>query len=171
MKIKADWNSGNFSLAHEVEVSEAQVAELASDGLLYRMQRNREHDEILGAFEKVGDKKVRRKAWKRIDVGYDATLASKLVKSYGEVKFEGDIIPVVTAITEYVRDGGADSKFTEETAIAVRHESAGDLEEWLKATVGYAGDTHGEDGEYDAGMLRAVRGYKLARLAAMRGEL
>lgn len=171
MKIKADWNSGNFSLNHEVEVTEGQVAELASDGLLYRMQRNREHDEILGAFEKVGDKKVRRKAWKRIDVDYADNLAKALVASYGSVKFGETAIPVATAITEYIRDGGADSKFTEETAIASRHESAGDLEEWLKATVGYAGDTHGEDGEYDAAMLRAVRGYKLAKLAAMRGEL
>lgn len=167
MKVVTSWNSGNFSLRHEVEVGPEQVAALASDGLLYRMQRNREHDEVLGAFTKDGEKKVRKPKWKRIDVGYDAGLAAKLKGVYG-----GDeAMPVVTEVTEYIREAGADSKFTEEIAIAGRHESAGDLAEWLLEKCDYVGDTHGDDGEYHAEMLRAVRGYKLKRLAALKADI
>lgn len=166
--IKTNWNSGNFSLSHEVECSDDQVLLLAEKGLLWYMQRNRQHDVVLGAFETVNGKQVRRKAFKRGDVGYGKPLADKLTAAYGEVSLsdaEVDKLPVDTAVGEYIRDV-TDSKFTEETAIASRHESAGDLEDWLKAKCKFEGDTHGDDGEYSAEMLRAVRGYKLEVLRA-----
>lgn len=171
-KINTKWNSGNFSLTHEVEVDEAGLLALAEKGLLWFMQRNREHDGVLGAFEKQGDKQVRRKGWKRGDVAFDKPTADDLKAVYGELKLsESSKLPVVTEVGEYVRETGADSKFTEERAIAGRHESKGDLEEWLLEKCSYAEDTHGEDGEYSVEMLRAVRGYKLEVLRKQAAEL
>lgn len=177
MKITTNWNSGNFSLRHQVEVTAGQLEELAADGLLYRMQRNREHDEVLGAFKKEGDKKVRKAGWKRIDVGYADNLAKALASTdgYKVLKFgnEGEqidaIVPVVTEVTEYVRTQSAEGKpGEEEKEIAGRHESAGDLEEWLAVKCNYTGETHSEDGEYHPAMLMAVNAAKRAAIAAAR---
>lgn len=172
IKIKTQWNSGNFSLSHQVEATEEQVLALAEKGLLWYMQRNREHDEVLGAFEKQGDKQVRRKGFKRGDVLYDKGTADDLKAVYGEVALsESSKLPVETDVVEYIRETGADSKFTEERAIAGRHESQGDLEEWLMEKCEFAEATHGEDGEYSVEMLRAVRTYKLEVLRARAAEL
>lgn len=171
MKINTKWNSGNFSLTHGVEVDEAGLLALAEKGLLWFMQRNREHDGVLGAFERVGGKSVRRKGWKRGDVAYGLPMATALKAVYGELKLSGSKLPVVTEVSEYIREVGADSKFTEERQIAGRHESKGDLEEWLLEKCEFADATHGEDGEYSVEMLRAVRAYKLEVLRKQAAEL
>lgn len=171
-KIKTQWNSGNFSLSHQVEATEEQVLALAEKGLLWYMQRNREHDVVLGAFEKQGDKQVRRKGFKRGDVAYAPNLAVELKAVYEELKLdENSKLPVMTDVVEYLRETGADSKFTEERQIAGRHESKGDLEEWLMEKCEFAEATHGEDGEYSVEMLRAVRAYKLEVLRKQAAEL
>lgn len=169
--IKTQWNSGNFSLSHEVEVDEVGTLALAEKGLLWHMQRNREHDAVLGAFEQVAGKSVRKKGFKRGDVSYSTNLADKLQAVYGKFGEKGQEVKVTTAIVEYLREAGADSKFTEETAIATRHESANNLEEWLKSKCKYEGETHGEDGEYDVAALRAIRAYKLEVLRAKAAEI
>lgn len=170
-KINTKWNSGNFSLSHGVEVDEVGLLALAEKGLLWFMQRNREHDGVLGAFEKVEGKSVRKKGWKRGDVAYSQPLATALKGVYGEMELSGNKLPVVTEVGEYIREAGADSKFTEERAIAGRHESKGDLEEWLLEKCEFADATHGEDGEYSVEMLRAVRAYKLEVLRKQAAEL
>lgn len=172
IKIKTQWNSGNFSLSHQVEATEEQVLALAEKGLLWYMQRNREHDEVLGAFEKQGDKQVRRKGFKRGDVAFAVPMAMALKAAYGDIVVgEAGKLAVDTMVGEYLRETGADSKFTEERAIAGRHESKGDLEEWLMEKCEFAEATHGEDGEYSVEMLRAVRAYKLQVLRASAAEL
>lgn len=171
-KINTKWNSGNFSLSHGVEVDEVGLLALAEKGLLWFMQRNREHDGVLGAFEQVGGKSVRRKGWKRGDVAYGLPMATALKAVYGELKLtESSKLPVTTEVGEYIREAGADSKFTEERAIAGRHESKGDLEEWLLEKCEFADATHDAEGEYSVEMLRAVRGYKLEVLRKQAAEL
>lgn len=172
--IKCSWNSGNFTLSHEVKVDDKGTLALAEKGLLWHMQRNREHDVVLGAM--TNDRKLARKdakgngpwrkeGFKRGDVGYSPELAEKLQATYAAFGDEGAEIDVLTTVAEYIRDV-ADSKFTEETAIATRHESANDLEVWLKEKCKYEGETHGEDGEFDVAMLRSIRALKLEVLRA-----
>ncbi len=86
-------------------------------------------------------------------------------------------VAVTVLASRHVHGEVADSKFTEETEIVSRHESAGDLDEWLEGTVGYGkvidGEldlpTHTEDGTaFAVEMLRAVRGYKIRRMAELK---
>lgn len=168
--IKTSWNSGNFTLTHSVEATDEMVQVFAEKGLLWFAQRNREHDVVLGAFESVDGKNKRRKGFSRGDVGFTSAMANSLSKAYTKLGEKDATFDVTTTVGEYIRDV-ADSKFTEETAIASRHESAGDLEEWLEAKCDYVGETHGEDGEFAVEMLRAVRTFKIARLAALREDL
>lgn len=162
MMIKASWNSGNFTLAHTAEVDDVGLAALAEKGLLWHAQRNGEHDKALGSMETVDGREKRKTGWKRGDVGYSASGASALVTAYAEL---GDLEAVETVVTEYVREEGA--KFVDEKAGMLKHESAGDLEAWLKTSCGYSGATHGEDGEYSVDALRAVRVRRLALQAEM----
>lgn len=165
MKIATKWNSGNFTLAHSAEVTEEQVPVLASLGLLYLAQRNREHDEVLGAYEKVDGKKKRKAGWKRNDVAYGATLAERLAATYAEFKLDGDeVLDVDTVVTEYIRDT-VESKFTDERAVAEARESLpeAEFEKWLRGTLGFKGETHTADGDdYSREFLLAIRERKLA---------
>jgi len=105
MKITHDWNSGNFTLSHSADITQEQLVTLASKGLLWHMQRNRKHDEILGAFETVNGKSKRKAGWKRNDVAYDSALASKLKESYSRLEIaDGVFVPIETAIEEYTRE-------------------------------------------------------------------
>lgn len=167
MKINTQYNSGNFTLSLSAEVSEEMKEKLASLGLRYLAQRNTEHDKVLGGFETGKDGKVKRKAgWKRGDVGYDPVLAAKLAKSYLELSLPDseEKIEVEPVVTEYIREA-ADSKFTEERAIASRKESKGSLEAWAAARG--VTETHTEDGEdYSPELLRKIREVKLAAIRA-----
>lgn len=174
MKISTQWNSGNFSLSHSAEVAEEQIPALASLGLLYLAQRNREHDEILGAYETVGGKKKRKAGFKRNDVAYNATLASKLAESYAEFKLdEGETLDVDTTVVEYIRDT-VESKFTDERAVAAARESLpnAEYEKWLRGTLGFKGETHTPDGEdYSREFLLAIRERKLAIQRAQMAQI
>lgn len=165
---KAEWNSGNFTLTHSVELTEEQAQVFLDKGLLWYMQRNREHDVVLGAFEKKGDKMVRKDKWSRGDVEFSQELASKLIVAYSEIPFgaDGESIEVDSNVVEYTREGAA-LKYRDAKEIASRHESAGDLESWLKSK-GYEGETHGPDGEFLPAMLAAVHKVWTAHLAAQR---
>lgn len=166
MQIDTKWNSGNFSLAHSAEVSEAQLPQLASLGLLYLAQRNRKHDETLGAFEKKDGKNVRKAGWKRGDVEFTPALASGLTVAYGyNFKLaDGDkevALEVLTDVTEYVRDT-VESKFTFEKEIATARESLpqAEFDKWVTGIREYGqfADTHTEDGEdFSKEFLIAIR--------------
>lgn len=168
-QVSTTWNCGNYEVSLTAEVSEAVFQLCANYGARWLGQRNTEVDKILGAFKKEGEKDVRIKGWKRSEVAYDSAMAAKLAKSFEKLSFpkEGETpgveVEFVAAVSEYIREAKA-LKYTEEKEIAGFHESKGDLEEWLAEKVGYKGDTHGEDGEYDQAMLAAVRAYKIKRL-------
>lgn len=168
-KVTTEWNLGNYNVSLTAEVSEEVFQICANYGARWLGQRNTEVDKILGAFTQKDGKDVRIPGWKRSEVGFDEGLARKLEKSFAELSFPKDgenaavAVAFDVAISEYIREAKA-LKYTEEKEIAGRHESKGDLEEWLSGTVKYDGDTHGEDGEYAPAMLSAIRAYKLARL-------
>jgi len=171
MKITHDWNSGNFTLSHSADITQEQLVTLASKGLLWHMQRNRKHDEILGAFETVNGKSKRKAGWKRNDVAYDSALASKLKESYSRLEIaDGVFVPIETAIEEYTREA-ATLVYRDARNLLERKESdpaIADLGEWLKDFCGYAGATHTEDGEdYAQAALVAVNGEIKKRLAAL----
>lgn len=169
MKVQTNWNLGNFTVALSTEATDAVRDRLASYGLRFLAQRVTAVDKVMGGFETVNGKEKRKTGWKRGQVAYTPEMATALAGVFAELAFPDDpkdAVAAVASITEYVRDT-VESKFTEETAIASRHESAGDLEEWLVDKVGYADDTHGEDGEYSRAMLLAVREYKRRMLAWM----
>lgn len=168
--VDTKWNLGNFTVELKTLVNEAISGRLACLGLRFLGQRVSAVDKILGGFEKKGDKDVRKAGWKRTDAPFSPDLASKLAKAFEELELPGDDagneavkLGMKATFTEYVPTAGA-PKFVEEKALCVRHESKGDLEEWLKTKVGYAGETHGADGEYDPAMLAAVKAYKIEQL-------
>jgi hypothetical protein len=169
-KVNTEWACGNYQIALLADVSPEQFQTLANLGLRYLGQRNSDVDKILGAFvtnEKTG-KAERIKGWKRNSVAFMPTLAEKLKTSFQALELsEGNVVSSEVGITEYVPTVG-ESKYSEEKDIVGRHESAGDLEEWLKTKVGFEGETHTEDGEsFSPAMLQKVREYKKAALAAM----
>lgn len=165
--ITTKWNSGNFALTHEATVDEAGLLTLASQGLLWFAQRNREHDKVLGAFETVSGKQKRKDGWKRTDVDYTVDGANKLKGVYGEFEIaEGVKLPVATTVAEYIRDV-AEPKYANAKAAMARHESADDLEVWLATKIGFAGATHGEDGEYNVEALKAIDAFVKAQVAAI----
>ena len=157
MKITHTWNSGNFTLAHSAEVNEKQLEMLASKGLLWFAQRNGKHDMVLGAFEEVNEKMKRKAGWKRGDVGYSEERAMRLRDAYGEFEIEKDVkLQVVTEVGEYTKEAAALVYRDARTRVEA-HESAGDLEKWLKEKCGYGGNTHTDDGEdFSQAMLIAV---------------
>lgn len=170
MQIDTKWNSGNFTLEHSAEVSEKQMPALASLGLLYLAQRNRKHDEVLGAFTKVNGKNKRKEGWKRSEVAFAPELAKSLVAAYGDnfvlAEGEGEVkLETVTIAEEYIRDT-ADSKFTEERAIAEARESLPNeqFDKWVEGIKAYGKfeSTHTADGEdYSKEFLSAIRARKL----------
>jgi hypothetical protein len=152
-QIKTEWNLGNFTVALSAEVDDGGLKYLASKGLLWLGQRQSQVDKTLGGYS--GDKRI--KGFKRGEVEFTPTLAKNLEADFAdlEVKDEFQVSPTVM-VTEYIRET-AEPKYKREKEVALRHESKGDLEEWLKDKVGYTGDTHGEDGEYNTEMLRELK--------------
>jgi hypothetical protein len=167
-KINITWNSGNFALNHEVELTDSQLREAAAKGILWHAQRNREQDVVLGAFTKVNGKTKRREGWKRIDVPYSTDMAQKLSAVFSKIvlvdaddeKKQPEVaVDVLTTVSEYDRESGGDYKFTREIAKLGEKESNDTLETWLAGetfsagTLGtlkckpYVGPTHTEDGE------------------------
>lgn len=165
--ITTKWNSGNFSLSHSAEVDDATMELLAAQGLLWFAQRNREHDKVLGAFHAVNGKQVRIKDWKRGDVDYSTADGAKLKAVYGSFDVSDTVkLPIVTEVGEYVRDV-AEPKYAAAKAAMARHESADDLEAWLEGKIGFKGEPHGADGEYNVEALKAIDGFVKAQLAAI----
>lgn len=169
MKLNTVWNCGNFTLEHVAEVGDKLRDVLAGIGLRSVCQRNPEIDKVLGGFETVGGKSVRRKAYKRGDVAFSPGLAARLAASFFHIRAEGIELDVATQARLYVPTD-SDPKFSEEREIMARHESkSGDasapgpeqeLAVWLGATVGFEGSSHGEDGEFSLEALAAVRSFK-----------
>jgi hypothetical protein len=157
MKLEAKWNLGNFGVRISKDVTETELEELAQVGLLHNAQRAKGIDEALGIISKVNGKNVRSKLT-RIDIPYSPAIAEKL-KAVLDVIGEAELV-------EYQREA-ASLKYRDAKEIAGRHESKGDLEEWLLDKVGFAGDTHGEDGEFSQEMLAAVHGFAKAALAGI----
>lgn len=185
MRITDTTPVGNFEVTIEIEIPDEQLSPLARalmvKGNRWLAQRNREVDTILGGTKRVpakrgGTKLERVSGWTRTDCPYSESKAKELGKSFEELQFpDEDAMPNIkvakVTVAELIRDQ-KDSKFTEEKAMVLNHESTlNDLEVWLKTKVGYEGDTHGEDGEYAVEMLRAVGAYKRAKLRERMAEL
>lgn len=153
-------------------------AAFESLGLLYCLQRISQLDEALGITIR-DDKKLVRTGMKRGDVVYTQEMAESIAKVMAEnlalPKFltgEATELAGLTITVEPYEGGAVESKFTEEIEIIGRHESAGDLEEWAKDTIGYTGETHDENGEqYHKSLMIAVRAYKLNYLADLKGKM
>lgn len=166
MQANTKWNSGNFTLTHSAEIPEAMIPAVLSIGILWLAQRNREHDVVLGAFEKVNGKNKRKAGFKRGDVAFTPALALALKAGYednfvvenGEAKLKLD---VQTFVEEYVRDT-AEAKFAFEREVATARESLpqAEFDKWLEGIRAYGefADTHTADGEdYSKEFLLAIR--------------
>lgn len=158
MNISINWNLGNFNVNSQMEVGETQLHQLARLGALYIHQRASKVDKTLGGF--IGDK--RKPGWRRGDVEYSVELAEKLTQDFAELAFPkdyaADALKPSVVVTEYVREI-SEPKYKLAQDAMLRHESAGDLEEWLAGTIKFDGPTHGEDGEYNVEALRAITEY------------
>lgn len=173
MKVNTEWNSGTFSLTHEAEVSDAQLPILAAFGLRYLVQRNRDHDVILGAFttdkgeakgEAKGKGPWRRKDWKRNGVAYSTTLAEALKQSYSEVVLSEDEagaaekLSVRTHVWQYDGPQGGAKYVREKAKMAEKESSEEGLEVFMKRFADYVGPTHDEAGEdYAPAALAALK--------------
>ncbi len=156
MKTQTSWTMGNFTVSLKAELNEQATAKAVEKGLLWAGQRKSGLDDTLSG---VDAKKRKAQGFKRDSVAYSQAMAERLKALFSTVELDDNVV-VETEVTvgEYVPTT-ADSKFVKETEVMSRHESKGDLEEWLKSTVGYSGDTHGEDGEYSKEALGAIRAY------------
>lgn len=167
-KITTESTLGNYKAIVSVNADEALQEKLLPLGLKYVLQRQTTIDKILGAFVTDADGKAKRKnKWTRNSVDYSADMASKLRSGLSTLAMPDETNLTVDAeIFEYVREV-AESKFTSEKAAMSRHESANDLEAWLAEKIGYAGESHGEDGEFHPDALRAIRDYVKAETAKL----
>jgi hypothetical protein len=171
IKITHDWNSGNFSLSHSAEVTQEQLVTLASKGLLWHAQRNRKHDEVLGAFHTVDGKQKRKDKWKRNDVVFAGDMADRLADVYREFEIaEGEKLRIDTIVGEYTRETAA-LVYRDARNLLERKESdpkIADLQSWLAEFCGYTGPTHTEDeSDYAQAALVAVNAEIKRRLAAL----
>lgn len=157
-KVKTSWGLGNFAMALECEVTPENEAILLEAGLRALGQAV-QVDPILGGFETVDGKQVRRKGWKRGDVAFSEEKAKEIEAAMAAAKVNGKALGFVAKATFKAGD------FKEEIYIVGLHESKGDLETWLLDRVEYAGDTHDSAGEYSQEMLAAVRAFKIRMLS------
>lgn len=169
-EVNTKWALGNFSVELSSTVDDAMFTKLANLGLRFLGQRVSAVDKVLGAFETDATGKPRRKSgWKRGDVTFTPELADALVAVFTSLELpdESKLESVAVSVAEYVPTAAA-PKFKEEREIVSRHESKGDLDEWLKATVGFAGESHTVDGEdFNPVMLAAVKSWKTEMLKRM----
>jgi hypothetical protein len=156
------WNMGNFNVALAVNVTPEVEGILLEAGLRAIGQSYTGVDKILGGFEMVDGKEVRRKNWKRGDVAFSQEAADKIAAGMGAMKVDGVFLGLQAKLTQ--KQGGQ-AFYKDEVYIAGLHESKGDLVPWLEAKVGYTGETHDPAGEYATPMLEAIRLYKLAMLS------
>ena len=87
-------------------------------------------------------------------------MASKLQAVFASLAMPDEMPsqPTTADVTEYIREVAV-LKYALAKSAMLRHESKNDLESWLEDTVGYDGDTHGEDGEYHVEALKAIDAY------------
>ena len=170
--VACDWNAGNYSIALSAKVTPSVFQTLANLGLLWCGQRNSDHDRVIGLSVKDAKGIYRRTAGKtRADFAFDGEVAKRLAASYGAIATPKDAgataLSPTAVVTEYIRDV-AEPKFESEREAMARHESmtatAGEpksleLSVWLKTVIGYAGESHGPDGEFSLAALRAIRAY------------
>lgn len=158
------FDTGNFTLAVSGTVKPEKLDKLAASGLRWELERSvvgAVYKELAGVAGKRG--KVLPKGYKRDSLTFTEENASKFEgAAFDELKATLDGLSV--KVTKYVPPVGTIRKDVEE--VMVKHESKGDLEAWL-ATLGYEGDSHGEDGEYAESACVAVSKYLTARFAAI----
>ena len=90
-KITTQWNLGNYTVALEVEATETLLPALASLGLRFLGQRNTEVDKVMGGFEKVKGKNVRKKNWKRGEVPFSKDMAAELKRVFSILSFPDEM--------------------------------------------------------------------------------
>lgn len=161
MVIKTNSRFGNFAWSASADVSESMMEKLAAFGLLQVLQRSpsSKAEKALAGYEKRPD------GFKRDSIPFSDKAAKALAIALSDVEIEeGLSVQSNVEVVEYVAPEGVQSKFTEEKAIVARHLANGDLTEWLKESVGFAGPSTGPD---DEAMLRAVRTFKIAALKGL----
>lgn len=164
MKVNAKWSLGQFDVSLTVDASsEAVQKALLEAGLLRLGQGVNDVDKALGGFEFVKGKEMRKEGWKRGEVPYSAEAAEKVKATLLSLKANGLTIPAEVEVGPKV-GGSVASLYKDAISVVSRHESKGDLEDWLAAKMGYEGETHGSDGEYAVAMLVAVRKYIIDNL-------
>jgi hypothetical protein len=166
MKIKNNWNVGNFDVTLVTEVSAEQVETLVAKGILQVAQRQSEIDKVLGIVKKVGEKTVRT-GTKRGEVEFkdaiaDALKAIFLCMEVGDDK--GKIDSEVT-VTEYVPTA-AGPKFAREKSLLAEKVAGGATLDAIAKKVGYEGDTTDEEGAYTTEFLASVKVFLDAVLKA-----
>lgn len=146
MKLKT--TTGKYAIEVSGEILPAKLAELAelglAQGVLYRGVFA-ELRELTGAKRKLEDSAA-------FDAGKAKLVMEAITKALAPYVPDHEI-----AVTEYVGGEPAALKYKAEREKASAHESAGDLEAWLAAKVGFTGETHGADGEFSREMLHAIK--------------
>ncbi len=158
MQAKTEITIGNFIVSLKADYDAQFLADL---GLKWIAQRQTSIDKTLGGFEKVDGKDKRIAGWKRNDVDFSEQMAKDLAAELTTLSLpdtEKKLEATEVLVTEYVREVG-EPKYAGAKRAMSRHESANDLEVWLKDKIGYAGPTHGDDGEYHVDALRAIKSY------------
>lgn len=146
--MKIETTTGKYKIVVEGGILPAKMEELATlglaQGVLYRGVFA-ELRELTGAKRKLEDSAA-------FDAGKGEKVGAAVLAALAP--FMG---PAEVAVTEYVGGEPAALKYKAEREKASAHESAGDLEEWLEAKVGFTGETHGADGEFSREMLHAIK--------------
>jgi hypothetical protein len=177
MKTRISWTCGNYDPVVEIDAPAIELVTPSEQnckdavGILEGFAFQVLQRKPAGAWEKaVAGYEKRPSGFKRDSIPYSEEGVEEMKRQFTIALGSGVTAKFIDAI-EHVKGEVADSKFTEETEIASRHESAGDLEVWLEEKARYTGDTHGEDGEFAMDMLRAVRAYKIKVLAERKASL
>lgn len=157
MKIKTNWNVGNFSVTLEGEVSEEQIPLLVEKGVLQVAQRQSEIDKVLGIVKKVGEKTV-RSGVKRNEVPYSDEVALNLGSVFETLKISDDEeIELTVEVTEYVPTAG-EIKFAFEKSLLAEKVAGGKSLADIAKGIEFEGET-GEAPDYTPEFLRAVKSF------------
>jgi hypothetical protein len=163
MKLETKSTFGNFSIAAEAEVDDAQRDYLASLGLLQLLQRSPASaaEKAMAGYDK------RPSGFKRDSIPFNTDNAAVLTQELEKpIKAEDGIAPIECAVevSEYV-PAEADVKMNDERAAYARN---GKQLEKLASKVGYEGALgDGTKENAPVEFLRAIRAWTKAQLAAL----
>ena len=162
-KIKYGCTFGNFAWEAEATVDDALIAALLPLGALQIAQRtpSSEAEKAMAGYEK------RPKGFQRNSIAFSDANADILQKRLTSIAVTDKLTLVNDKVTvvEYVPEA-PEKKFAEAKAFLDDLESDPQFETLVKSKLNYAGDTHGDDGEWNVELLRIVD----VRLAEQRAK-